>query len=275
MEARRGQHTATPLPSGKVLLAGGSGQSWMSGNTADLYDLAAIPALTTTSVPDGQVGVPYPATTLAAAGGAGAPYQIAIVPGTLAPGLAFNAGTLRARGHANRHGCVPGRSARHRRRGPYQRPVAADSRRQHQRHHEPLSADRRRAQPRVLAAAHRDGHGADLVVPRGWRQQSAAAWPLVREQRRHFRHTDVNRLLQLRSPRRRCDRTSGNQGAGDQHSEPARHHDDHAARKRGDGGEHVLPDGGRTASAIARGAWSRARRRRASRCRPTDATPRR
>ena len=94
MEARRGQHTATPLPSGKVLLAGGSGQSWMSGNTADLYDLAAIPALTTTTVPDGQVGVPYPGSTLTAAGGGGAPYQIAIVPGTLAPGLAFNAGTF-------------------------------------------------------------------------------------------------------------------------------------------------------------------------------------
>ena len=74
----------------------------MSGNTADLYDVASIPALTTTSVPDGQVGVPYPATTLAAAGGAGAPYQIAIVPGTLPPGLAYNAGTLHAVGHADR-----------------------------------------------------------------------------------------------------------------------------------------------------------------------------
>jgi photosystem II stability/assembly factor-like uncharacterized protein len=93
MEARRSQFVAVKLANDKVLLAGGSSQSWMTGNTAELYDSSAGPALTTTTVPDGQVGVPYPNTVLAAAGGAGGPYSITQVSGMLPPGLIYTAAT--------------------------------------------------------------------------------------------------------------------------------------------------------------------------------------
>src|SRR6185503_16944964 len=69
MEARRHFHAAVTLASGKVLLAGGFSQGWMTGNTAELYDVASVPSLTTTSLPDGQIGTGYPTTTLAATGG--------------------------------------------------------------------------------------------------------------------------------------------------------------------------------------------------------------
>src|SRR5262249_6101073 len=91
LEVRRQSFAATRLQNDKVFLAGGFSQSWMTGNAGELYDLSSTPVLTTTSVPDGQVGVAYPGATLAAAGGGGAPYQIAVVPATLPPGLVYNA----------------------------------------------------------------------------------------------------------------------------------------------------------------------------------------
>ena len=60
METRRQSFTATRLANDRVLLTGGSSQSWMSADTAELYDLATTPVLTTTSVPDGQPTVAYP-----------------------------------------------------------------------------------------------------------------------------------------------------------------------------------------------------------------------
>jgi hypothetical protein len=91
LETRRHFHSSVALPSGKIFIVGGFGQSWMTGDTGEIYDAPAIPSLTTTSVPDGQIGTPYPATTLLAAGGAGGPYSITQVSGALPAGLFYSA----------------------------------------------------------------------------------------------------------------------------------------------------------------------------------------
>jgi YVTN family beta-propeller protein len=104
MEARRARQMTVRLPNNKVLLASGVGQSFMSTTSAELFDLATTPQLTTTSVPDGQVGVPYPATVLTAAGGGGPPYQIAILASTLPPGLVYNPATLTMSGTPTANG---------------------------------------------------------------------------------------------------------------------------------------------------------------------------
>src|SRR6185436_5779180 len=44
-------------------------------------------------LPDAQLNVAYPGSTLGAIGGSGAPYTIAHESGALPPGLTFNAGT--------------------------------------------------------------------------------------------------------------------------------------------------------------------------------------
>ena len=94
MEVGRSLHAAIRLSNDQILLAGGSGgQSWLTGDSAELYDAATTPALTTASLPDGQVNVAYPATALTATGGSGPAYQIAIVSGTLPPGLSYAPGT--------------------------------------------------------------------------------------------------------------------------------------------------------------------------------------
>ena len=106
MEARRARHNAIRLPNNTVFLAGGAGQSWMTGNTGEIYDAPAAPSLTTTTVPVGQVGVAYPATTLQGTGGSGAPYQIAVVSGVLPPGLTLN-GTFTLSGTPTVNGVFP------------------------------------------------------------------------------------------------------------------------------------------------------------------------
>jgi N-acetylneuraminic acid mutarotase len=94
MEVRRASHVAVRLANGKVLLVGGTSQNgWFIGNTGELYDVSAAPALTTTTLADGQVNVPYPATQLSAIGGAGGPYQIAFVSGKLPPGIQYDQAT--------------------------------------------------------------------------------------------------------------------------------------------------------------------------------------
>jgi hypothetical protein len=107
IETRRHAHAAVRLPSNKVLLVGGFAQTWMSGNTAELYDAAAMPVLATTSLPDGQVGVQYPSTQLAAGGGSGAPYQIDLVGGALAPGLTYDSNTFTLSGTPSAMGFFP------------------------------------------------------------------------------------------------------------------------------------------------------------------------
>jgi len=104
METRRARQMTVRLPNNKVLLASGVGQSFMSTTSAELFDLATTPQLTTTFVPDGQVGVAYPATALTASGGGGPPYQIAILASTLPPGLVYNPATFMLSGTPTANG---------------------------------------------------------------------------------------------------------------------------------------------------------------------------
>jgi hypothetical protein len=55
--------------------------------------IAPPPSVTTASLPLGEVGVPYPSTTLAATGGT-APYKWAITSGALPAGMTFSSGTI-------------------------------------------------------------------------------------------------------------------------------------------------------------------------------------
>ncbi len=101
MEARRARQNAILLPNGTVFVAGGAGQSWMTANTGEIYSASAAPALTMLTLPDGQVGAAYPATTLIGIGGSGAPYQIALASGILPPGLTLSGATLSGTPTAN------------------------------------------------------------------------------------------------------------------------------------------------------------------------------
>ena len=76
MATRRAFTCRGALQDGTVLLiAGGSSQSWMSGNTVELYDPLAALALSPASR-TAQPGVAYtPVSRFAASGGTG-PYQI-------------------------------------------------------------------------------------------------------------------------------------------------------------------------------------------------------
>ena len=68
MEARR--YTPHLVTSGStVLIIGGWSQGWMSNDSIEFYQLGTVPALATTSLPDGQSGSPYPTTTLTATTG--------------------------------------------------------------------------------------------------------------------------------------------------------------------------------------------------------------
>jgi hypothetical protein len=89
LEARRNAHTAVLMSDNTVLLAGGFGDSWMSGATAELYT-PAIPVLTATQLADGQKDAPYPKTVLSATGGAGAPFEIDLIASVLPPGMTFD-----------------------------------------------------------------------------------------------------------------------------------------------------------------------------------------
>ena len=71
MGVRRQGQGALLLPNNKVLLVGGDSQSWLTNNSAELYDRTTTPALSPTTLPNGQVGVAYPTVTLSASGGGG------------------------------------------------------------------------------------------------------------------------------------------------------------------------------------------------------------
>src|SRR5207245_2916271 len=94
LEARRQGHTATRLQNDTVLVAGGSSQSWMTNNTAEVYDPAVALAISPITLPDGQPNVTYPGITFTATGGAGPPYQIAQVSGTLPDGIIYDANSF-------------------------------------------------------------------------------------------------------------------------------------------------------------------------------------
>src|SRR6185436_19050592 len=89
--ARHKNHTATLLVDGSVLIAGGFGQSWMTGQTAEFYDPATALSLSPGVLANANTGVAYSAT-LTISGGT-APYTIDMVSGVLPSGITFNAAT--------------------------------------------------------------------------------------------------------------------------------------------------------------------------------------
>ncbi len=124
MEARR--YTPHLVTSGStVLIIGGWSQGWMSNDSIEFYQLGTVPALATTSLPDGQSGSPYPTTTLTATAGSGGPYQNRVGLGCLAE---WHHDIRRADGNAVRHahtvGNVHARVPGHRRRLTHEHPIA-------------------------------------------------------------------------------------------------------------------------------------------------------
>ncbi len=97
MGVRRQGQGALLLPNNKVLLVGGDSQSWLTNNSAELYDRTTTPALSPTTLPNGQVGVAYPTVTLSASGGGGAPYTINVIGG-LPPGILYDSSTKQLSG---------------------------------------------------------------------------------------------------------------------------------------------------------------------------------
>lgn len=106
MVTRRARHKVVPVTDGKLLIVGGASQSWMTGNTAELYDAATAPAITPALLPDGQLGVPYPTTTLSGSG-PGAPFTIVQATGILPPGLQYDAQTRTLSGTPTVSGVFP------------------------------------------------------------------------------------------------------------------------------------------------------------------------
>ena len=95
MQVTRDQHTATALNDGRVLIVGGWSDARVTPRSAELYDpSAAAFVITTGSLPDGDVGVQYPATTLQTTGGMG-DITFELVSGGLPDGLTLAAnGTI-------------------------------------------------------------------------------------------------------------------------------------------------------------------------------------
>ena len=114
LEARHVQHESVRLQDGRVLIIGGFGQSYMSNNTADIYDPAAAPILSPTTLADGSPGVNY-SVTFTGSGGSGGPYTFAQVSGVLPVGMTFNAGTATLSGPPAAAGIYPFRPPGHRR----------------------------------------------------------------------------------------------------------------------------------------------------------------
>ena len=93
METRRGNFAAVRLANGKVFLAGGSGQSWMSGNTAELFDPATAPSFTPTTLNAATPNVAYPPATFTGINVNLNSYTIKHVGGQLPPGMTYTQAT--------------------------------------------------------------------------------------------------------------------------------------------------------------------------------------
>jgi hypothetical protein len=89
--------SATPVGGDRIMYAGGTGPvgSAMPQRSFEFFstDPATYFGITTAMLPPGSVGVPYPTTTIEAAGGTG-PYTFEIVSGSMPPGLTFSNGTI-------------------------------------------------------------------------------------------------------------------------------------------------------------------------------------
>jgi hypothetical protein len=93
MTASRYVHTATTITvSGvhKILFVGTYGWSFSGGRSAEVYTPATSVGLANPIPPDGSNGAGYAGYTLAGTGGAGGPYVIAQVSGSLPDGLSYN-----------------------------------------------------------------------------------------------------------------------------------------------------------------------------------------
>ena len=233
LEARRQSASAIRLNNGQVLIAGGFGQSWMTGNTGELYDVTATPSLTSTTLPDGQIGVAYANTTLVATGGSGGPYHIDRISGVLPSGLQYNASAFTLSGTPN-----PGTT------GVYTLGMKVTDSAGHANVQTltlrigviniittalhladaAFGAPYRRDAGGQRHSANRMVDGAGVVEP----ASRAVAW----RNRSHRRHSDVVRFHQFRRARRRCHRTGRFQNAVDQCSQSACDHDVLAARQR-------------------------------------------
>ena len=172
LEACRSSQTSTRLPNGTVFVAGGASQSWMSNNSAELYDVAAAPALTTASLPDGQIGVAYGPLTLAATGGAGGPYHIALVAGVLPNAMVFDSSTFVLSGTPHAGGQFPLSFRITDSASQSVDPGGHASCRTGQHHHQPVSSDRR-----ASGARH------PCNSPRAARRRSRGRWHPGRSRR--------------------------------------------------------------------------------------------
>ena len=86
----RADTTATPLPDGRLLIAGGfmNSSAGVPSRSFEFFDPAdqGTPAFMTTVLPRGEAGVEYPGAVLQAIGGT-PPYEFNVVSGSLPPGL--------------------------------------------------------------------------------------------------------------------------------------------------------------------------------------------
>ena len=93
MAARRSAHSAAPLPGGRVFIAGGFGQSWMTGNTGELFDPAAAAlGITPATLPDATPTVGY-SVTLGSMLPVTVAYDITHESGVLPSGMTYDAAT--------------------------------------------------------------------------------------------------------------------------------------------------------------------------------------
>ena len=93
MATRRQAHAALRLANNKVLLVGGFSQSWMTSNTAELYDPSTAVAIAPPTLADGQPGVAYAPVVFVGVGGLGVGYNITFAGGALPPGMSYVAST--------------------------------------------------------------------------------------------------------------------------------------------------------------------------------------
>jgi Putative Ig domain/Kelch motif/Galactose oxidase, central domain len=96
----RQNHTANLLTAGpdqgNVFVAGGRGFSDLGARSAEIVPPTPPegPMITPVAMPDGNIGVLYPSTTLTASGGSGSGYSFQFVWGQLPPGLSLTGGVI-------------------------------------------------------------------------------------------------------------------------------------------------------------------------------------